>query len=66
MIALCQRRYSQIGDKPQCPWKFAKHSESNLANASPEAKRLHDDGALFIGHIKSFVIEEKTIIPKDE
>ena len=33
------------------------------ANASPEAKRLHDDGALFIGGIKSFVIEEKLIIP---
>jgi uncharacterized protein (TIGR02118 family) len=32
------------------------------ANASPEAKRLHDDGALFIGHIKSFVVEEKFII----
>jgi uncharacterized protein (TIGR02118 family) len=36
------------------------------ANASPEAKRLHDDGALFIGRIKSFVIEEKIIIPKPE
>jgi uncharacterized protein (TIGR02118 family) len=33
------------------------------ANASPEAKRLHDDGALFIGGIKSFIIEEKVIIP---
>jgi hypothetical protein len=32
------------------------------ANASPEAKRLHDDGALFIGRIKSFVVEEKFII----
>ncbi|HEX3863428.1 MAG TPA: EthD family reductase [Stellaceae bacterium] len=36
------------------------------ANASPEAKRLHDDGALFIGQIKSFAIEEKVIIPKSE
>jgi uncharacterized protein (TIGR02118 family) len=34
------------------------------ANASPEAKRLHDDGALFIGAIKTFVIEEMVIIPK--
>ena len=34
------------------------------ANASPEAKRLHADGALFIGRIKSFVVEEKVIIPK--
>ena len=32
-------------------------------NASPEAKRLHDDGALFIGGIKSFIVEEKVIIP---
>ena len=34
------------------------------ANATPEAKRLHDDGALFIGHIKSFVVEERVIIPR--
>jgi uncharacterized protein (TIGR02118 family) len=33
------------------------------ANASPEAKALHADGALFIGRIKSFTIEEKVIIP---
>jgi uncharacterized protein (TIGR02118 family) len=32
-------------------------------NASAEAKRLHDDGALFIGGIKSFIVEEKIIIP---
>ena len=36
------------------------------ANASPEAKRLHADGALFIGRIKSFVVEEKVIIPAAE
>ena len=33
------------------------------ANASPEAKRLHDDGARFIGGIKTFIIDEKVIIP---
>ena len=33
------------------------------ANATPEAKRLHADGALFIGRIKSFIVEEKVIIP---
>lgn len=33
------------------------------ANASPEARRLHADGALFIGRIKSFVVEEKVVIP---
>ena len=35
------------------------------ANASPEAKQLHADGALFIGRIKSFVVEEKVIIPRE-
>jgi uncharacterized protein (TIGR02118 family) len=33
------------------------------ANATPEAERLHADGALFIGYIKSFVVEERVIIP---
>ena len=33
------------------------------AVASPEAKRLHADGALFIGRIKTFIIEEKQIVP---
>ncbi len=33
------------------------------AAASPEMKRLTDDGALFIGRIKSYIIEEKQIIP---
>ena len=32
------------------------------AVASPEAKRLHADGALFIGRIKTFTIDEKFII----
>jgi uncharacterized protein (TIGR02118 family) len=36
------------------------------ANASPEAKRLHDDGALFIGRIKTFIVEEKVIIPTSQ
>lgn len=34
------------------------------ALASPEAKALHADGALFIGRIKTFTIEEKVIIPR--
>jgi uncharacterized protein (TIGR02118 family) len=33
------------------------------AAASPEMKRLTDDGALFIGRIKTYVIEERQIIP---
>ena len=31
--------------------------------ATPEAQRLFADGALFIGRIKSFVVEEKVIVP---
>jgi len=34
------------------------------ANASPEARRLHADGALFIGRIKTFIVEEKLIVPR--
>ncbi len=34
------------------------------ASATPEMKRLTDDGALFIGRIKSYVVEEKQIIPR--
>ena len=36
------------------------------AMTTPAAKTLHADGALFIGRIKSFTIEEKVIIPKGE
>ncbi|PYM89064.1 MAG: hypothetical protein DME08_26355 [Candidatus Rokuibacteriota bacterium] len=32
------------------------------ALASPEMKALHADGALFIGKIQSYLVEEKTII----
>lgn len=34
------------------------------AHASPEAKALHADGALFIGRIKTFTVEEKVIVPQ--
>ena len=33
------------------------------AAATPEMKRLTDDGALFIGQIKTYVVEEREIIP---
>jgi len=33
------------------------------AVASPEMKRLTDDGALIIGRIKTYIIDEKQIIP---
>jgi len=42
---------------------YADRAAMARANASPEAKRLHDDGALFIGGIKTFIIEEQVIIP---
>ena len=32
------------------------------AMATPAAKALHADGALFIGRIRSYVVEEKTIV----
>jgi uncharacterized protein (TIGR02118 family) len=32
------------------------------ANASPEAKALFEDGARFIGRIKTFTVEEKVIL----
>jgi len=33
------------------------------ALATPEAKALYADGALFIGRIKSYTTEEKEIVP---
>jgi uncharacterized protein (TIGR02118 family) len=45
---------------------YADREAMERANRSPEAKRLHDDGALFIGRIKSFIVEEKVIIPISE
>ena len=33
------------------------------ALATPAAKALHADGALFIGRLKTYTIEEKVIIP---
>ena len=35
------------------------------AATTPELKALHADGALFIGQIKSFVLREHTIIPRE-
>jgi len=34
------------------------------AAATSEMKRLTDDGALFIGQIKTYIVEERQIIPK--
>lgn len=38
--------------------------DMQFANASPEAKRLHADGATFIGKIKTYTVEEKAIVPQ--
>src|SRR5437763_6670673 len=42
---------------------FDDRAAMERANASPEAKRLHDDGARFIGGIRTFGIEELVVIP---
>jgi len=36
----------------------------NRANASPEARALHADGATFIGKIKMFTTEELQVVPE--
>ena len=36
------------------------------ALASPEARALHADGALFIGRIKTFTVEERVIVADRE
>ena len=33
------------------------------AATTPEMKALHADGALFIGHIQSFIVHEHVVIP---
>jgi len=45
---------------------YDDHAAMQRANASPEAKRLHADGALFIGGIKTFIVEERVIVPISE
>jgi len=42
---------------------FANTESYQRAAASPEMKRLTDDGALFIGRIKTYLIQERQIIP---
>ena len=41
---------------------FDDQAAMEAAAKTPEMKALHADGALFIGRIKSYVVEEKTII----
>jgi uncharacterized protein (TIGR02118 family) len=41
---------------------FDDRESMTSAMSKPEAKALHADGALFIGRIKSWVVEEKVIV----
>ena len=41
---------------------FDDHAALEAAARTPEMKALHADGAKFIGRIKSYVVEEKTVI----
>ena len=41
---------------------FDDQASMEAAARSPEMKALHDDGAKFIGRIKSYVVDEKTVI----
>jgi len=41
---------------------YADRESMARAMASPESKALHADGALFIGRIKSYTIEERVVI----
>ena len=43
---------------------FDDREAMQRAMATPEAKALHADGALFIGRIKTFTVDEKVIIPR--
>jgi uncharacterized protein (TIGR02118 family) len=41
---------------------FDDQAALETASRTPEMKALHADGALFIGRIKSYVVEEKVIV----
>ena len=41
---------------------FDDQSSFEAAAKSPEMQALHADGAKFIGRIKSYIVEEKTIV----
>ena len=41
---------------------FDDQAALEAASRTPEMKALHADGALFIGRIKSWVVEEKVIV----
>ena len=41
---------------------FDDQTALETASRTPEMKALHADGALFIGRIKSYIVEEKIIV----
>lgn len=42
--------------------RFADRAAFEAASHTPEMEALHADGAKFIGRIKSYIVEEKTIV----
>ena len=49
-------------ERPKVKLLRPTHPALARAAATPEMKRLTDDGALFIGRIKSYIVEEKIIV----
>ena len=41
---------------------FDDQAALEAAARTPEMQALHADGALFIGRIKSYIVEEKTVV----
>ena len=41
---------------------FDDQAALETATRTPEMQALHADGALFIGRIKSYIVEEKTVV----
>ena len=50
----------RVDDIAELCWDDARAIK--ISTATPEAKALFADGALFIGRIKTYLIEEKAII----
>jgi uncharacterized protein (TIGR02118 family) len=42
---------------------FDDQAALETASRTPEMKALHADGALFIGRIKTYTVEERVIVP---
>ena len=58
-ISLLTRKRGMTHEQFMTHWV---ETHAPLAHASPEAKALFADGALLIGRIKTFIVEEKVIV----